>query len=141
MAKQKSPSSLGSLMGQAADTLPASNPKDAPRATERGYEMPAAERPRQKVGRKPSYRTIQRRSGMSIFFEDAHRAALSRIGEFDKQDVIRTALNEFLLRHCQTGYLDDAGRSLIQEYIDRTTDFETQHNVERIMRNPTQAGW
>lgn len=146
MAKQKSPRSLGDLVGQAAETLPSQEPDAQPRATQRGYRYPMEEedlrqRPRQKVGRKPSFRTIQRRSGMSIFFENAHRAALSRIGEFDKQDVVRTALDEFIRQHCQNGFIDDTGRELVADYVYRTTDHEAERNAQRILRDPAQPGW
>lgn len=80
-----------------------------------------------KRGRKKSLRTIERVNGKIVFLEksmDADLARLSTFERFDKQDIIRTALYEWLKIHFDGMMLDDTGRREVIAYIQRTTTFE-----------------
>lgn len=76
-------------------------------------------------GRKKSLRTIPRQNGKVVFFEIEADAALARISvlqRVDKQDIIRTALDEFLKNHYDGNNLDAKGSQLLTEYIQKTTE-------------------
>ncbi len=80
-----------------------------------------------KRGRPKSYRTIERVNGKIVYLEketDGELARISILERFDKQDIIRTALHEWLNKHYNGTMLDQEGRSQIIEYIERTTSFE-----------------
>jgi len=80
-----------------------------------------------KRGRKKSLRTIERVNGKIVFLEkgmDADLARLSTFERFDKQDIIRTALFQWLQQHFDGMMLDDAGRREVIAYIQKTTTFE-----------------
>lgn len=80
-----------------------------------------------KRGRKKSLRTIERVNGKIIFLEkgmDVDLARLSTFERFDKQDIIRTALYQWLQVHFDGMMLDNDGRREVIEYIQRTTTFE-----------------
>lgn len=90
--------------------------------------MPQPEQPQQPQrrsrGRKKSLRTIPRENGKVVFLEietDAIVARISVLQRVDKQDIIRTALDEFLRLHYTGSDLDEEGAKLIDEYIFRTT--------------------
>lgn len=120
MAKQKQISSLGSLMTQATDSLPQQESlKRRVRTTTTSSTEPI--QIKGKVGRKPSNRTIARTNGLTIFLEDKHRTGISRIGGYDKQDIIRTAVDEFLKKYCESGNITEEGRRVIEKYIESTT--------------------
>lgn len=120
MAKQKQISSLGSLMTQATDSLPQQeSQKRRVRTTTTSSTEPI--QIKGKVGRKPSNRTIARTNGLTIFLEDKHRTGISRIGGYDKQDIIRTAVDEFLKKYCESGNITEEGRRVIEKYIESTT--------------------
>lgn len=78
-------------------------------------------------GRKKSLRTIPRENGKVVFLEVEADAAVARISvleRVDKQDIIRTALDEFLANHFDGRDLDREGSRLILDYILRTTRTE-----------------
>lgn len=80
-----------------------------------------------KRGRKKSLRTIERVNGKIVFLEketDANLSRISTLERFDKQDIIRTALHEWLEKHYDGMMLDQEGRVEILNYIQRTTTFE-----------------
>lgn len=80
-----------------------------------------------KRGRRKSLRTIERVNGKIVYLEkemDADLAKLSTFERFDKQDIIRTALFQWMNLHFDGMMLDDAGRREVIEYIQRTTTFE-----------------
>lgn len=80
-----------------------------------------------KRGRKKSLRTIERVNGKIVFLEksmDVDLAKLSTFERFDKQDIIRTALFQWLQQHFDGMMLDNDGRRQVIEYIQRTTTFE-----------------
>jgi len=80
-----------------------------------------------KRGRKKSLRTIERVNGKIVFLEkgmDADLARLSTFERFDKQDIIRTALFQWLQLHFDGMMLDDSGRREVIAYIQKTTTFE-----------------
>lgn len=91
-------------------------------------ELPKQEDPQKgKRGRKKSLRTIERVNGKIVFLEkemDVDLARLSTFERFDKQDIIRTALYQWLKQHFDGMMLDDSGRREVIEYIQRTTTFE-----------------
>jgi len=130
MAKQKQMNSLGSLMNQAKESLP-EHGKVEPKKEVKTIINKATTIPEKgKVGRKPRNRTIARTNGMSIYLEEQHRYLLNRIGGFDKQDILRTALDEFFKIHCTNGNISERGRELIEKYVERTTDTQpNQHDT------------
>ncbi len=78
-------------------------------------------------GRRKSLRTIPRENGKVVFLEVEADAAVARISvleRVDKQDIIRTALDEFLANHFDGRDLDREGSRLILDYILRTTKTE-----------------
>lgn len=80
--------------------------------------------PKGQRGRKKSLRTIPRQNGKVVFLEVEADAALARISileRVDKQDIIRTALDEFLKLHYDGSDLDAKGSQLLTEYIKKTT--------------------
>lgn len=80
-----------------------------------------------KRGRKKSLRTIERVNGKIVFLEkemDANLARLSTFERFDKQDIIRTALYQWMEKHFDGMMLDNDGRREVIEYIQRTTTME-----------------
>lgn len=82
------------------------------------------EAPKNQRGRKKSLRTIPRQNGKVVFLEVEADAALARISilqRVDKQDIIRTALDEFLANHYDGNDLDAYGSQLLTEYIKKTT--------------------
>ena len=91
-------------------------------------ELPKQEDPQKgKRGRKKSLRTIERVNGKIVFLEkemDVDLARLSTFERFDKQDIIRTALFQWLQKHFDGMMLDNDGRRQVIEYIQRTTTFE-----------------
>lgn len=123
MAKQKQINSLGSLMSQAKESLPEHGKVESKEKREKPSVRNTMSKPEKgKVGRKPRNRTIARTNGMSIYLEDRHRQLINRIGGFDKQDIIRTALDEFLKIHYTNGNISERGRELIEKYVESTTD-------------------
>lgn len=90
-------------------------------------QQPVETQPKGKRGRKKSLRTIERINGKIVFLEKETDADLSRIStleRFDKQDIIRTALYQWLQKHYDGNMLDNEGRGEIIQYITRTTTFE-----------------
>jgi len=88
--------------------------------------LPEITQPKQR-GRKKSLRTIPRENGKVVFLEVEADAAIARISvlqRVDKQDIIRTALDEFLKNHYDGRDLDAEGAKLITDYIIRTTKQE-----------------
>lgn len=78
-------------------------------------------------GRKKSMRTIPRQNGKVVYLEIEADAALARISvleRVDKQDIIRTALDEFLKNHYDGSNLDASGSELLTAYIQKTTEFQ-----------------
>lgn len=78
-------------------------------------------------GRKKSLRTIPRQNGKVVFLEVEADVAIARISvlqRVDKQDIIRTALDEFLKNHYDGQNLDAKGCQLLTDYIQKTTQFE-----------------
>ncbi len=78
-------------------------------------------------GRKKSLRTIPRQNGKVVFLEVEADAAIARISvlqRVDKQDIIRTALDEFLKKHYDGSDLDTEGSQLLTQYIQKTTQME-----------------
>lgn len=78
-------------------------------------------------GRKKSLRTIPRQNGKVVFLEVEADTALARISvlqRVDKQDIIRTALDEFLKSHFDGNNLDASGALMLTEYIKKTTQSE-----------------
>ena len=75
-----------------------------------------------RVGRRR--RTIQHTNGFTVYLEDKHLDFFNNLGGFDKQDIARTAVDEFLKKHGdpETGYLDHEGMRLISDYVKRTTE-------------------
>ena len=76
-------------------------------------------------GRKKSLRTIPRQNGKVVFLEVEADAALARISilqRVDKQDIIRTALDEFLKTHYDGNDIDAIGAKMLTDYIKRTTE-------------------
>lgn len=85
------------------------------------------EKQKGKRGRRKSLRTIERVNGKIVFLEkemDANLAKLSTFERFDKQDIIRTALFQWMEAHFDGMMLDNEGRREVIEYIQRTTTFE-----------------
>lgn len=73
-----------------------------------------------KPGRKKDNSIIPRKNGKLIFFEERHNEAVEDIHwqcKVDRQDVVRTALNEFLKRYFIDGRVHPEGAELIQQYI------------------------
>lgn len=90
-------------------------------------QQPSENPAKGKRGRKKSLRTIERINGKIVFLEKETDADLSRIStleRFDKQDIIRTALYQWLQKHYDGNMLDNEGRGEIIQYIARTTTFE-----------------
>lgn len=80
-----------------------------------------------KRGRRKSLRTIERVNGKIVYLEkemDANLARLSTFERFDKQDIIRTALYQWMEKHFDGMMLDNDGRREVIEYIQRTTTME-----------------
>lgn len=78
-------------------------------------------------GRKKSMRTIPRQNGKVVFLEVEADAAVARISvlqRVDKQDIIRTALDEFLKSHYDGNNLDAKGCQMLNDYIQKTTDMQ-----------------
>lgn len=85
------------------------------------------EEPKGQRGRKKSLRTIPRQNGKVVFLEVEADAALARISvlqRVDKQDIIRTALDEFLRNHYDGINLDAKGSQMLTDYIQKTTEWE-----------------
>lgn len=94
--------------------------------TEKEQENKAEEIKPQR-GRKKSLRTIPRQNGKVVFLEVEADAAIARISvlqRVDKQDIIRTALDEFLKKHYDGSDLDTEGSQLLTQYIQKTTQIE-----------------
>lgn len=120
MAKQKQLNSLGELVSQASEGI---QRKDEKKVENKQVAAPISTpmQSKGKAGRKPSNRTIARTNGLTIFFEDSHRDAMSRIGGFDKQDIIRTAMHEFINKYFKNGNITEEGRGAIEKYVASTT--------------------
>lgn len=75
------------------------------------------------VGRKKGVCTIPRKNGKLIFFEDRHNKAVEDIHwqcKVDRQDVVRTALNEFLKKYMVGEGISPEGEELIRQYYNET---------------------
>lgn len=73
-----------------------------------------------KPGRKKDNSIIPRQNGKLIFFEERHNRAVEEIHwqcKVDRQDVVRTALNEFLKRHMAGDTISPEGAELIRQYV------------------------
>lgn len=74
-------------------------------------------------GRKKSGCTIPRKNGKLIFFEDRHNKAVEDIHwqcKVDRQDVVRTALNEFLKKYMVGEGISPEGEEIIRNYYNET---------------------
>lgn len=66
---------------------------------------------------------IPRQGGKLLFLEERHNEAIEQIhwtSKVDRQDVIRAAVDEFLLRHFNGDRLSQEGERLVKEYYART---------------------
>ena len=73
-----------------------------------------------KPGRKKDNSIIPRKNGKLIFFEERHNKAVEEIHwqcKVDRQDVVRTALNEFLKRYMVGEVISPEGSELIRQYV------------------------
>ena len=73
-----------------------------------------------KPGRKKDNSIIPRQNGKLIFFEERHNKAVEEIHwqcKVDRQDVVRTALNEFLKRYMAGEVISPEGAELIRQYV------------------------
>ena len=73
-----------------------------------------------KPGRKKDNSIIPRQNGKPIFFEERHNRAVEEIHwqcKVDRQDVVRTALNEFLKRYMAGEQILPEGAELIRQYV------------------------
>lgn len=73
-----------------------------------------------KPGRKKDNSIIPRQNGKLIFFEERHNKAVEEIHwqcKVDRQDVVRTALNEFLKRYMVGEDISPEGSELIRQYV------------------------
>ena len=73
-----------------------------------------------KPGRKKDNSIIPRQNGKFIFFEERHNRAVEEIHwqcKVDRQDVVRTALNEFLKRYMAGEQILPEGAELIRQYV------------------------
>lgn len=73
-----------------------------------------------KPGRKKDNSIIPRKNGKLIFFEERHNKAVEDIHwqcKVDRQDVVRTALNEFIKRYMPGDQISDEGAELIRQYV------------------------
>lgn len=112
---------------QAAQQAPAYIPMDTQSRVGESSLSVMEEPKKSKRGRKKSLRTIERVNGKIVFLEkgmDVDLARLSTFERFDKQDIIRTALYQWLKLHFDGMMLDNDGRREVIEYIQRTTTFE-----------------
>ena len=99
------------------DKIPTSTPP-APIAENVTYEpgVPTYKKP----GRKKDNSIIPLQNGKLIFFEERHNRAVEEIHwqcKVDRQDVVRTALNEFLKRYMTGEVISPEGAELIRQYV------------------------
>lgn len=73
-------------------------------------------------GRQPQS-IIPRQNGKLLFLEEQHIQAIEQIhwtSKVDRQDVIRTAIEDFLNRYYDGNRLNAEGETLVHQYYDRT---------------------
>ena len=76
-----------------------------------------------KLGRKKVQTVIPRKNGKLIYFEERHNDAVEEIHwqcKADRQDVVRTALDEFIKRYMCDGRISPEGAELIRQYVEAT---------------------
>lgn len=124
MAKKKNfapLSDIGQNMKVQTEELYAKTPTSTPPApieekVTSDYDATEARRP----GRKKDTSIIPRKNGKLIFFEERHNRAVEDIHwqcKVDRQDVVRTALNEFIKRYMTGDTISPEGAELIQQYV------------------------
>lgn len=75
------------------------------------------------VRRRTPKSTIPRENGKLLFLEVRHNEAIEQIhwtSKVDRQDVIRTAVDDFLNRYFQGERLTPEGEQLVRQYYART---------------------
>jgi len=73
-------------------------------------------------GRQPQS-MIPRQNGKLLFLEETHNQAIEQIhwtSKVDRQDVIRTAIEDFLNRYYDGTKLNEEGEKLVHQYYDKT---------------------
>jgi hypothetical protein len=101
------------------DKTPSSTPPVPTAENVTSADAPAAPEYK-KPGRKKDNSIIPRVNGKLIFFEERHNRAVEEIHwqcKIDRQDVIRTALNEFLKRYTVGDQITPEGAELIRQYV------------------------
>lgn len=125
MAKQKNFTPLSAIerdMKAQTEELYEKTPTSTPPAptTEETSANASQEREYKKPGRKKDNSIIPRKNGKLIFFEERHNEAVENIHwqcKIDRQDVVRTALNEFLKRYMVGEHILPEGAALIKQYV------------------------
>ena len=77
---------------------------------------------KKKRGRQ-SQSIIPRQNGKLLFLEDRHNQAIEQIhwtSKVDRQDVVRTAIEDFLNRYYDGNQLNEEGERMVHDYYDRT---------------------
>lgn len=85
-------------------------------------EKTASEVYQKKRGRQ-AQSIIPRQNGKLLFLEERHNLAIEQIhwtSKVDRQDVIRTAIEDFLSRYYDGSRLNEDGERLVHQYYDRT---------------------
>lgn len=84
-------------------------------------ELESAEKPQKKRGRKFQNRTISKEGGIIVYLEERHKRVLRNTLGITMQDVLRTALDEFLKQYETDGRISYEGCELVGNYIKSTT--------------------
>lgn len=102
------------------DKIPSDTP---PAPTEEKVTSEDENNEASKPGRKKGVCKIPRKAGKLIFFEDRHNKAVEDIHwqcKVDRQDVVRTALNEFIKNYLVDDEITPEGAELIRQYYNDT---------------------
>lgn len=123
MAIKKGKLPIAAVAQQAAENFVSPRPLASNETvrTQIVQETPAARPPKRVC-------TIQKVGGFSFFTTDEDRQALDFIAfrnKFEKQNIVRAALHDFLSRHYQPGEgLDAQGQQLLQNFEDKIYRWE-----------------
>lgn len=131
MAKQKKFTTLNEieqdLQSQTRDLYqqtPSLMPTPPPPATlEEAIRSVLASQQIQPVRRRQPQSIIPRQNGKLLFLEVRHNEAIEQIhwtSKVDRQDVIRTAVDDFLNRYFRGDRLTEEGEQLVRQYYART---------------------
>lgn len=81
----------------------------------------STDKPQKKRGRKFQNRTIPKEGGIIVYLEERHKQVLQNTLGITMQDVLRTALSEFLKQYEKDGRISYQGCELVSDYIKSTT--------------------